>query len=477
MEKHPKIYVTRDLLHPVTSGDEVKTLFLPVEMPFLKQLAQIYYEQGLEEALQTATTYNHVLVSKSAVIVLNVLKYLNKFRIVFNSSKQESDISIINESSQTRNWYTSTIRYISWHPYMTKIAVVTCDDSVRIYSSDTTFTPILRSKQQKNISCAAWRPFSNTEIAVAHKNGIIIWNLDSSSLVARPSASNATILHRLEHTPVTSIAWSPTGDFLVSSAALDGTILVWDCELDRVSRLKRPGGTGNLLVKWSPSGEKLFTSTNTLVFRFEKFLNGFFRRIFNGICLCRVWDCRNWDCERWTILTGRIQTACWTNCGTNLLFATTTETVIYGVVIKSDKIFTTNMEDTSKQAHPLYDVSKVDIDGVMVGGLIHSMETDPKGKHLAVMYEDTNCITVFNIIKQTGVLQLCPSSLIIGLVDERPSCISFQNSFQQGACLTIGWSSGRIQYYPIIYSDLTATNCSNLSQNVQNITVFDNCLY
>lgn len=65
-----------------------------------------------------------------------------------------------------------------------------------------------------------------------------------------------------------SIAWAPRGDLLVSVAACDSSILVWDPELDRTDRLKRPGGSGHILVKWSPTGEKLFTCSDGVVFRF-----------------------------------------------------------------------------------------------------------------------------------------------------------------------------------------------------------------
>lgn len=72
--------------------------------------------------------------------------------------------------------------------------------------------------------------------------------------------------------PVISLAWFPKGDRLVTAAACDNTILVWDVELDRTSSLKRPGGSGNVLVKWSPTGEKLFSCSNSLVFRYIYFV-------------------------------------------------------------------------------------------------------------------------------------------------------------------------------------------------------------
>ncbi|XP_074030052.1 aladin [Leptinotarsa decemlineata] len=435
VDNHPKVHITRDLLHPLSSGDEGKALFLPVNISFLKQLTQVYCEQGFIEALHTASSHNQLLISSSASIILDVLKYIRKVRLVLNPNLKYSGPVIIKDFSQTRNWQSFTIRCIAWHLYETKVAVVTCDDSVRIFSGDSSIiTPLLRCKQQKHITSIAWRPLSNTEIAVGHENGIIIWNVDANSLVTRPSVSNALMLSRDDHRPVMSIAWSPKGDKLVSAAACDNTILVWDVELDKTSSLKRPAGSGNVLVKWSPSGEKLFSCSDGLVFR--------------------VWDCRNWECERWTVLSGRVQSACWSNCGNTLLFASNTEPIIYGVMIKNDLVFKNDSDSSSNQALPLFETSKIEIDGVIVGGLVQCLESDPKGKHLAVLFQDTNLVAVFNIIRHP-TLQLIASSLVIGMAEEQPSTISFLQQFEAGACLTIGWSSGRIQYYPIIYTDLS----------------------
>lgn len=85
--------------------------------------------------------------------------------------------------------------------------------------------------------------------------------------VSRPSISNAVILHRVKHRCITSLTWGPRGDVLISAASDDMEILVWDVELDRTSGLKRPGYYGNTLVKFSPSGEKLFTASTGLIFR------------------------------------------------------------------------------------------------------------------------------------------------------------------------------------------------------------------
>lgn len=173
------------MLHPVISGDEGKSLFLPVDVSFVKQLTQIYYEQGIVPALQTAASHRNCLVSKSASLTLDVLHYINNLRLIFNPNLRYSGPTLIHQYSQTRNWTNNTIRSIVWHPHCKKVALITCDDCVRIFHTDSASpTTLLRCKLQKHVTCAAWRPLSNTQIAVGHENGIIVWNYDPSSSVS-----------------------------------------------------------------------------------------------------------------------------------------------------------------------------------------------------------------------------------------------------------------------------------------------------
>lgn len=115
----------------------------------------------------------------------------------------------------------------------------------------------------------------------------------------------------------------------------------------------------------------------------------------------RVWDCQNWHVERWTVQTGKVQSACWSSSGSFLLFATDQEPMIYGLTFaKSDIIFLSKADNTPNLAVPLFDVTRIDLDGVMVGGIIQTMDMDPKENYLAVLFQHSNCIAVFNVIKQ-----------------------------------------------------------------------------
>lgn len=55
------------------------------------------------------------------------------------------------------------------------------------------------------------------------------------------------------------------------------------------------------------------------------------------------------------------------------------------------------------------------------------------------------------------------SCLITGVPGEVPNVMDFQKNFDDGACLSIGWSSGRLQHFPIIYTDLSGRNIINPS--------------
>lgn len=172
-------------MHPITSGDEVRSLFLPVDVPFLKQITQIYYEQGLEPALEIASHHYNYCISKSAYFMLNILKYLNSLRLILNPNLKYAAQTLINQFSQTRNWTNNTIRCIAWHSHYKKVALATCDDCVRIYHSEPGCpTILLRCKLQRHVTCIAWRPLCNTQIAVGHENGIIVWSYDPSSAVS-----------------------------------------------------------------------------------------------------------------------------------------------------------------------------------------------------------------------------------------------------------------------------------------------------
>ena len=140
---------------------------------------------------------------------------------------------------------------------------------------------------------------------------------------ARPSTSAARVLSSAGHSPVTSLCWQPSGQLLVSGSAtstcmmvghaallwqhinvyhvfnsVPGTcrtgaclvcllLQVWDVGLGAAVSLRRWGGGGVSLVRFSPEGSKLFAGCPSSTFR--------------------IWECQNWGSDTWNKITGRVK--------------------------------------------------------------------------------------------------------------------------------------------------------------------------
>lgn len=170
------------MLYPIRLGDNARELFISVQLPFLKQLVQIYYEHGYVEMLHAIVGRQTFLISNLATLALRTLNTVDNIRIALNPTYKQSKMKIISEAVLTRNWSGATIRCIAWHPDYVRLAVATCDDTVRIFMKS--MAPILKCKEQKNVTAIEWRPMSDSEIAVACEQCIIIWNVDPHSVVS-----------------------------------------------------------------------------------------------------------------------------------------------------------------------------------------------------------------------------------------------------------------------------------------------------
>lgn len=346
MRKHPQISITRDTLHGATNRDEAnRNVFLPVQEPVLKKVVQIWHEQGLLEALHFTSdpdnfnSCNQLLpsiVTKTSQFLLNVVTNLSMVSFYVRPCLYESGTKLISKISSTNDWENSPIRCLAWHPHITKLAVAALDDTIRIYSTDSNLVPVLKLRRQRNITCMQWRPMSNSELVVACDQVIILWTIDPNSAVIRPSSNSAHIMYVNGHSPIVSLSWSPFGDLLATAAALDVAIRVWDVDTNRSEAIKRSAGGGKSLVKWAPDGSKLFSASLGIIFR--------------------MWNCSNWSSERWDVGEGRIQCACFSTCGTILLFSTTTEPTIFALRSDAEGIWA-NQVSQFKKTHSRYPIS------------------------------------------------------------------------------------------------------------------------
>lgn len=90
--------------------------------------------------------------------------------------------------------------------------------------------------------------------------------------------------------------------------------------------------------------------------------------------------------------------------------------------------------------------------GKVIGGLPKSIVWDPTGRFVAVMFKQSSSIAIFSTAINRNVLNVSPNfNISSDNPDEFPSFICFRELYEKynDVVLTIGWSSGRVQYFPL----------------------------
>lgn len=314
------------------------------------------------------------------------------------------------------------------HPF--KLAVAAVDDSVRIYTDeDQSVVLLLKNGLQKSVTSMAWRPFSPSQLAVGCQYGFLLWNLDPLSNISRP-LSQAAQFKNGTHFPITSLEWNHNGTVLATASMKDSSILIWDVDKNTCVPLMRTSAP-YLHLQWSLNGAYLFTSTIGNVFR--------------------VWNCETWKSDRWTVSAGHVQSFQWSPCARFLLFVTSSDKLLYSLGFADQLLYNNqNQAVQPQQALPVADLSKISIEHTEVGGDTQQLAWN--GRYLAITFKDTSAVAIFQTTIRTHQLSVVPFCLVSGHGIEFPTFILFQPSHkskQSGQnVLTIGWSSGRIQFFP-----------------------------
>ncbi|XP_033220695.1 aladin-like [Belonocnema kinseyi] len=458
----PVVFVTYDMLATRESARTLGAdLFLPVQDSVFKKIASIWREKGIVDAIRIAANEEPQRITPVihwiATRLTRVLDLIEKGtyrieRLPISGSGSVADVA------STRDWATALIRCISWHPHWTRLAIATRDDRIRVFSKDISGVAILKHNAQKSVCCINWRPNSGRELAVACQSGILIWTVELGA--ASNSLSHALLLKYKNHAPVTSVTWNPEGDLLVSSSLSDSNMIIWDVSKETGVPLKRVGGGGLCFTRWSSNGSRLLSSTCGKVFR--------------------VWNIGTgspWVSEKWTVPNGRVAAACF-GPKLTLLFASTEDPAMVFYLPLEEHIFDVKKSsslDDIKVAIPLIDLSKCTFtnpddeeEEVTVGGRVISMDWDPSGRYLALIFQESPLVAVFKtkVGATSRVTDLKPGCLIKGFSAEVPSCIQFYQNYVKDSeivRLTIAWSSGRVQHFPIISAIENRTDLCKLS--------------
>ncbi|KAM0726937.1 Aladin [Formica fusca] len=451
-----EILATRDSARAVSAGE----LFLPIHDSVFKKLANVWREKGLSEAIRFAAAANPDQITNVVhwmATRLNWMLDLMERGIYQRDVLPTSGTGSVADIVATRDWNTSLIRCLSWHPHCARLAVATRDNRIRIYSQDIPGVPVLRHSAQKSVCCLSWRPYAGRELAAACYSGVLIWTIELGA--ASNLLSHAILLKQRNHVPVTSVIWHSQGGLLASCSPTDLNIIIWDVSKEDGVPLKRVGGGGICFIHWSSCGSRLLSASCRNVFR--------------------VWNTgvpTPWHAERWTVPHGRVATACF---GPNLtlLFATTEDPATIFSLPLQDNIFDVKKATNNdvKIAMRLIDLTKVnfswdDDDYITVGGRIVSMEWDSTGKYLAILFQDSPVIALVktSLSNLSRIVEVQPSCLIKGFPGEVPNCINFYQKHSSWLCLTIAWSSGRVQHFPIVENESkvdVTTHSTLLSQS------------
>ncbi|XP_037739818.1 aladin isoform X3 [Chelonia mydas] len=306
---------------------------------------------------------------------------------------------------------------------------------------DCATVPILKHRLQRNVASMAWKPLCASILAVACQSCVLVWHLDPTSLSTRPSSGCAQVLAFPGHSPVTSLAWAPSGEMLLSASPVDTAMLVWDVSTENCVPLQWFGGGGVTYLAWSPDGSKVLATTPSAVFR--------------------VWEAQMWTCERWPTIKGHCQTGCWSPDGSRLLFTVLGESVIYSLSFSEYSGEMQGQVGGSKTASIVADLSETTFETPYgeerIGGEVHSMVWDPRGERLAALIrgnpetpESRTIVAVFRT-RNSPVFELLPCGFLQGEPGAQPQLIAFHPCFKKGALLTVCWSTGRISHIPFFF--------------------------
>ncbi|CAL9703323.1 unnamed protein product [Knipowitschia caucasica] len=419
-----------------------KAAFLDHSETLWMRSASAWRDGGITGLLNEVTNSDSEVpkwLSLSSGCILALLRRISSFRGSLFPHVTLSSEDMIEEFSQVLNWSEGVVRAFVWHPHTDKFAVALLDDSIKIYNPKSATTPILKHRLQKSVAAVQWKPLCASALAVACHSCILVWHVDPCSLSTRPSSGCAQVLSHPGHSPVTSIAWSPSGSLLVSASPMDTAMLVWDVAAESCVPLHRVGGGGVTFLSWSPDGSHVLASTPAALFR--------------------VWETRMWTCERWPCIKGRCQSGCWSPDGSRLLFTVQGESVIYALTFTapgcsnsvSGPIAATVVADLSETTFNTQDGD------LIVGGEIQCLAWDPKGERLAVLLtgdpeaaDRPAMIAVFKT-RTSPVFELLPCGFVQGEPAAEPRLIQFHPNFQHGALLTVCWSSGKVTHVPFYF--------------------------
>jgi len=335
-------------------------------------------------------------------------------------------------------------RILTCHPHTGRIAIIIKESIIKVLNlnriGETDQKVILRDKRISEVTCFSWRPKSSISMAAGCNSGILVWLLEpSTASTVKPGSHMARFLSSSSMpSEVSSISWSPDGKLLACTCKNSPSFWIWNILSQSCTPLHRVGPSLSF-VSWSPCNQRLLASTNSSTFR--------------------IWETMTWTSEKWEDLNGKCTSACWSSCGSFMLFSVSDEPVIYYTHFYTDNTTKTIDIGGSGTALKCADVSKVSFPNgdseIQTGGLICDMAWDPTDSRLAVtFYDGDGCqpyIGLYHTRKMPN-LHLIPCGFVRGDDGQTPVDIDFVHGYDKGALLSVYWSSEDISLIPLLFN-------------------------
>ncbi|KAJ2844621.1 hypothetical protein GGI22_006817, partial [Coemansia erecta] len=433
------------------------------------------------------------------------------------------------------------ITCVAWHPHRSLVAIAhRATDTIFLYDLTTNaWCPnVLQNIYMQGITAMVWQPNCGYTLAVGCTAGVCLWNIIPSAASGSSSSSSSSsnnipaavdgpkapslgigqlsawmtllsfppltangipaqlpldkkVAFRRSPASVSSLAFSPSGQWLVAGHQAHGHLAVWDVALGTATPLKRSGSSSRAAtrkVEISPNGRYLVSAHA------------------NG--QLRLWETESWTSRVWSDLQGNITQFAWAPDSRSLFFAVARRSEIYALALyKAPPSIDAEISIVTSFAAHATAVSSGggDAERIRVGGAIKSLAIDPSGQRLVVGFDDDSASSDISLLAvylvNTNALfraggdasALMPLGYIRGpdwgerqqkqqdsggasssssargsdprnpkppkkrvrLGPPIPSWFGFAPNFTHGALLTVAWANGKISFVPMLFKSNT----------------------
>lgn len=470
-EKHGTIAETNGSLVSVESAHSAHmqnlgnaTLYPSIEYESIGQITANYATFKRSELNILESTYNDILnvlqqqweERRPAIEASPLYKRGRQvYDYVYNTYLKTPEATLEHPLFNSTN--TDSIRSMAWHPHLDMVAVAHKDNGVYVYEKkgEMWTCQVLFHEKMKDITCIEWKLRASGTLAVGCRQGVCVWNLEGNATTtsvndSKPRYHPHAYMKYLTYPQqdyISSLAWDPTpgSHLLAVVSAVSNVLVIHDTLLDRTIPLKRYG-KGNILLRWSPSGEWLFEGGSA------------------GIS--RMWDTSDWSSQHIKNPPGLwIQAACWSPDNRTLIYSMCGKSDIHALFL-SGKSIKSNILDLKIVSTPTTTVTTDSGESVSVGGIIRDIAIDQsKGERVVIAYEKSPLLALYSL-KRVSPLDIRQDDMLfpIGYIrgakvtyhggsldiaplgNSIPLSVRFSSIYKNGAILAVAWNDGTISF-------------------------------